>query len=109
MILLILSLLSLFVNQGYVYAGDIKGKVLIQGGKGVKDAVVYIDEVPGGKFSPPGEPAVMDQRNLRFIPHVLPILVLLLPFGTLILVALLILKKLNSTKRRKNSVRKKSS
>ena len=75
MILLILSLLSLFVNQGYVYAGDIKGKVLIQGGKGVKDAVVYIDEVPGGKFSPPGEPAVMDQRNLRFIPHVLPILV----------------------------------
>ena len=74
-ILWILLLLSLFVNQGYVYAGDIKGKVLIQGGKGVKDAVVYIDEVPGGKFSPPGEPAVMDQRNLKFIPHVLPILV----------------------------------
>ncbi|CUS82055.1 hypothetical protein JGI15_10132 [Candidatus Kryptonium thompsonii] len=41
-ILWILLLLSLFVNQGYVYAGDIKGKVLIQGGKGVKDAVVYM-------------------------------------------------------------------
>ena len=62
-----------FILISYAYAG-IKGKVVVSG-KGVKDAVVYIDEVPGKVFMPPKKHAVMDQRNLKFEPHVLPILV----------------------------------
>ena len=55
--------------------GNISGKVLLKGKTPVSEAVVYIDKIPGRKFQPPEEPAVMDQRNLKFIPHVLPILV----------------------------------
>ena len=38
-------------------------------------AAVYIEKIPGKNFSPPQESAVMDQQALKFIPHVLPILV----------------------------------
>lgn len=37
-------------------------------------AVVYLKDVPG-KFPPPSQQPVMDQRGLKFIPHVLPVLV----------------------------------
>ena len=67
--------------------------------KGPRYLSEYLDEiVEEGRRQP-----LNGKINWKYI------LVLLLPFGTLILVALLILKKLNSTKRRKNSVRKKSS
>ncbi|HLF14068.1 MAG TPA: hypothetical protein VI932_04190 [Bacteroidota bacterium] len=56
------------------YAGDIKGKVKAKGARHGGDAVVYIDSIPGKKFDPPKEHAKMDQKNLTFIPHVLPIL-----------------------------------
>ncbi|MBI4547157.1 MAG: hypothetical protein HY707_04200 [Ignavibacteriae bacterium] len=55
------------------YAGDIKGKVKAKGAKHSGDAVIYIDSISGKKFEPPKEPVVMDQKNLVFIPHVLPI------------------------------------
>jgi len=38
------------------------------------EAVVYIDEVPDKTFEPPTEPAVIEQRQMAFVPHVLPIL-----------------------------------
>lgn len=37
-------------------------------------AVVHVERTPGISFPPPSEPAVMDQQNLVFIPHVLPVL-----------------------------------
>ncbi|MDA2933089.1 carboxypeptidase regulatory-like domain-containing protein [Acidobacteria bacterium AH-259-D05] len=37
--------------------------------------VIYIEEIPGGKFSPPGVNPIMDQRGKVFLPHVLPVLV----------------------------------
>lgn len=54
-------------------AGDIKGKVTAKGAKHGGDAVIYIEKVPGKAFEPPEEHAQMDQKNLVFIPHVLPV------------------------------------
>lgn len=53
-------------------AGTIKGQVKIKKVRSAKDVVVYIDNVDG-QFNPPAEHAVMDQKKLAFIPHVLPI------------------------------------
>jgi len=40
------------------------------------DFVVYVDKtVAGGPFSPPEKPAVIQQKDATFVPHVLPILV----------------------------------
>jgi plastocyanin len=38
-------------------------------------AAVYIEKIPGKVFPPPQKHAVMDQKDLKFVPHVLPILV----------------------------------
>jgi plastocyanin len=43
--------------------------------KNSADAVIYIEKIPGKTFSPSKEHAKMDQKNLRFTPHILPILV----------------------------------
>ena len=55
------------------YAGDIKGKVKAIGARNNANAVIYIDKIPGKKFDPPKDPATIDQNNLAYIPHVLPI------------------------------------
>lgn len=69
---MILLVLSVCLVSGS-YAGDIKGKVKAKGAKHSGDAVIYIDSIPGKKFETPKEHAKMDQKNLTFIPHVLPI------------------------------------
>ncbi len=56
-------------------AGDISGKVKVHGARNSANVVVYIDKVEGKVFEPSKEHAVMDQKNLEFIPHVLPVLV----------------------------------
>lgn len=55
--------------------GTITGMVTMRGLRNAADVVVYIDKIPGRDFEPPNEHAVMDQINLKFVPHVLPILV----------------------------------
>jgi len=55
-------------------AGDITGKITAKGVKHAGDAVVYIDKIPGKTFDPPKQHAQMDQKNLTFVPHVLPVL-----------------------------------
>lgn len=54
-------------------AGNIVGKVKARGVKNSGDAVVYIDAVGGKTFTPPKNHPVMDQKNLKFVPHVLPV------------------------------------
>lgn len=72
----VLPLLTLlFVLSFASTAGDIKGKVKARGVKHGGDAVVYIEKIEGRQFVAPKEHAKMDQKNLTFIPHVLPILV----------------------------------
>ncbi len=58
-----------------IAAGEIHGKVVCKGVRDSGDAVVYVESVPGKTFPPPKEHAKVDQLNLTFIPHVLPVLV----------------------------------
>jgi plastocyanin len=57
-----------------LFAGDIHGKV---SGKGMdaSGAVVYVATIPGKAFPAPKEHAKVDQRNLKFDPHLLLVLV----------------------------------
>jgi plastocyanin len=54
-------------------AGDIHGKVTAKGLRDSANAVVYVDQIAGKTFAAPPEHAKMDQRNMEFIPKVLPI------------------------------------
>lgn len=50
-----------------------KTRVMTTGPKSFKDVVVFLEPVTAVDFSPPTAHAVMDQRGLVFIPHVLAI------------------------------------
>lgn len=52
---------------------SINGTIKAKKAKYLKDTIVYIEHVPG-TFEPQKERAVIDQKNMAFIPHVLPIL-----------------------------------
>ncbi len=54
-------------------AGTITGHVSSASGAAVSDAVVYVGAIPGKSFPAPAAHALMDQKNLTFIPHVLPV------------------------------------
>lgn len=53
----------------------VTGTVTVVGARSNANAVVYIKEIPGQTFAAPAEPAVVDQRNLEFLPKVMPVLV----------------------------------
>ena len=60
-------------RAGAVVGGaTIKGKVVCKGVRDNRDAVVYIENVDG-KFDPPAKPQEMDQVKMKFVPHVLPV------------------------------------
>lgn len=67
-----LAVLTLLTSV--VQAGDIIVHVTTKGARGKGGGVVYIQKVEQ-EFPPPEEPAVMDQKNLVFHPHILPITV----------------------------------
>jgi len=55
-------------------AGVVKGKVQCKGLRDSRDAVVYLENVPG-QFAAPKQPPEIDQLKMVFIPHVLPVVV----------------------------------
>jgi plastocyanin len=55
-------------------AGDLKGKVAVQGVKSRENIAVYVDAIAGQNFPPPTQPVVVDQKNLKFSPHVVVVL-----------------------------------
>jgi plastocyanin len=55
-------------------AGIIKGKVTAKGVRDNANAVVYIDKIPDKTFPAPKKHEQIDQKNLKFNPHVLPVL-----------------------------------
>jgi plastocyanin len=55
-------------------AGEIKGNVTAQGMRSPEGIVVYIDTIAGKTFAAPKEHAVMDQKKLTFVPHIMPVL-----------------------------------
>ncbi|HJU84699.1 MAG TPA: hypothetical protein VJ600_10845 [Holophagaceae bacterium] len=56
-------------------AGELHGKVTCKGVRDSSDAVVYVAAISGKSFPAPAEHARIDQKNLVFTPHVLPVLV----------------------------------
>ncbi len=67
-----LLFLLIFFITGLAYGGNITGKIEAIGLKHSGDAVIYVEKAPGN-FSPAQKHAQMDQKNLVFVPHVLPI------------------------------------
>ena len=55
-------------------AGTLKGTIEARGVRSPDNIVIYIDKIEG-EFQPPEKNPVLDQENLKFIPHVLPVLV----------------------------------
>ncbi len=69
------TLLFAAIVSAPLFAGDIHGKVVAKGVRNSADAVVYVDKVAGQTCTPPAEHAKIDQKNMEFTPHVLPIVV----------------------------------
>ena len=61
--------------SGPAPAGSLAGTVQSPGLRDGADAVVYLDQIAGQTFPAPAEHARIDQRNMVFAPHVLPVLV----------------------------------
>jgi plastocyanin len=60
---------------GHAFAGNIKGAVKVKGLRSPANILVYLSKAPAASGEMSTTKLVMDQRNLEFIPHVLPILV----------------------------------
>ncbi len=61
--------------SGPVIAGNIKGTVKVKGLRTPENILVYLAKAPSDVGDLSKAKFVMDQRNLEFIPHVLPVLV----------------------------------
>ncbi len=67
----ILISVSVFAGEN---TGSITGKVKVFRARRSADVVIYLQGVPG-TFKPPAKHPQLDQKNLIFIPHVLPVVV----------------------------------
>src|SRR5665647_3192173 len=72
--LLMYGVITALISINTAYAGDITGTVKTTGTKDSGNAIIFLEKVEGKTFAPPAEHAMMNQKNLTFIPHVLPIL-----------------------------------
>lgn len=70
-IITIITVLHISAANG----GTIRGAVTIQGEQDHENVIIFIDKVEDNNFPAPKREAVIDQRSLTFIPHVMPILV----------------------------------
>jgi plastocyanin len=71
---MLLVLLCLAFGTTMSLAGEIKGHVTASGVRSSANIAVYIDAISGKTFAPPAKHAIMDQKNLKFDPHVLVVL-----------------------------------
>jgi plastocyanin len=55
---------------GPALAGEIHGQVTCTGLRDNADAVVYVDAIPGKTFPAPAEHALIDQKDMQFVPRV---------------------------------------
>ena len=65
----------LSVARAPLPAANVTGTVNVGFAPNNGEAVVYIDKIPGKTFPPPSKPVVLDQLNLRFVPHVMTVVV----------------------------------
>jgi plastocyanin len=62
---------AVLLLAGATLAGEIKGKVSVQGLKSAENIAVYIDAIPDKKFEAPAAKPLMDQSKMMFVPHVM--------------------------------------
>ncbi len=68
-------ILTFLYSPGLAFAGNIKGTVKVKGLRTPENILVYLTKAPPSAADLSKVKFVMDQRNLEFVPHVLPILV----------------------------------
>ena len=68
-----LAVLALMAFPANALAGKIKGTVKVKGLRTPADILVYLSKAPAADVDLSKAKFVMDQQNLAFIPHVLPI------------------------------------
>lgn len=73
-VLVVTSLMVGFLLATSSFAGEIKGKVTAQGIRSAENIVVYIDTIPDKSFNPPAKHAMVDQKHMTFVPHVMVVL-----------------------------------
>ena len=74
-VLAVVFLMTLFFFNQAAIAGSIKGTVKVKGLRTPENILVYLTEAPPASEDLSKVKFVMDQRNLEFIPHILPVLV----------------------------------
>jgi len=67
--------LTILFFSGPVIAGNIKGTVKVKGLRTPENILVYLTKAPPAAGDLSKAKFVMDQRNLEFVPHVLPVMV----------------------------------
>ena len=67
--------LTFLCLPGQAFAGNIKGALKVKGLRTPENILVYLSKAPPATEDLSKAKFVMDQRNLEFVPHVLPILV----------------------------------
>ncbi|HEX7288984.1 MAG TPA: plastocyanin/azurin family copper-binding protein [Candidatus Angelobacter sp.] len=55
--------------------GSVAGTIVCNGAGNSCPAVIYAEKTPKPEVRPPRTPVILDQNDLTFIPHVLPVLV----------------------------------
>jgi plastocyanin len=71
----IFVIVILFSLTSVCIAGTIVGTINAEGVQSLENILIYIEQVDDNKFEPPQEHAIMDQKDMTFIPHLMPILV----------------------------------
>lgn len=71
--LLINISITALITLNTVFAGDITGTIKAIGVKHPGNAIIYIEKIEGKTFEAPKGHAEIDQKDLTFTPHVLPI------------------------------------
>jgi len=68
------AILAVLLLASVSRAGEIKGKVNVQGLKSAENIAVYVDAIPGKTFDAPSQHITIDQRKMTFVPHVTVVL-----------------------------------
>jgi len=66
---IISAAVALFL-AGTTHAGEIKGKVNVQGLRSAENIAVYVDTIAGKDFPAPTQHVTVDQKQMKFEPHV---------------------------------------
>jgi plastocyanin len=70
----VLLSLAVFLAAVASFAGDIKGKVSVQGLKSAANIAVYVDTIADKKFDAPSQHVVVDQKKMEFTPRVVVVM-----------------------------------